>query len=170
MKNALRLLLFLFAASHLSSCVDSIDKLEEKHAPFDHFFFQRSFPEENLNLDVMLSSLERARKEAKFSIAKDNTAEWVQEGPFNIGGRLNTIAVNPTDASTWIVGTAGGGAYRTTNEGETWTAISEELTHLPVGDITYDPNNPETIYIGSGDLNISGNVYVGNGLYRSTNG
>ena len=170
MKNVVSLALICIISCFVISCSNETDKLNEKYAPHDHFFFQRSFPEETLDLELMRSSMEIARKQSKISFSKDNSAEWVQEGPFNIGGRINTIAVKPNDNSTWIVGTAGGGAYRTEDEGETWVSISEDFTHLPVGDIAYDPNNPETIYIGTGDLNISGLVYVGNGLFRSTNG
>ncbi|MFT6996925.1 MAG: photosystem II stability/assembly factor-like uncharacterized protein [Cryomorphaceae bacterium] len=162
---------FLFAiAFSVTSCQDKANKMDEKYAPYEHFFFQRSFPDSTLNLSVMLKSVEKSRNLSAFNQAKTSEAEWLQEGPFNIGGRLNTIAVHPEDPSTWIVGTAGGGAYITDDEGATWANLTESLSHLPIGHITFDPNNPETIYIGTGDVNISGTVYIGNGLYRSTDG
>ncbi|MEL6973745.1 MAG: glycosyl hydrolase, partial [Bacteroidota bacterium] len=39
-----------------------------------------------------------------------------------------------------------------------------------VGDIVFDPVDPNTIYVGTGDVNISGNFIVGDGIYRSTDG
>ncbi|HKK40596.1 MAG TPA: hypothetical protein VJ949_14340, partial [Cryomorphaceae bacterium] len=154
----------------LVSCRDNQNKLDEKYAPYEHFYFQRSFPDSTLDHSTMVKSLEKSRKLFTSAQSKTSEAEWIQEGPFNIGGRINTVAVHPDNPSTWIVGTAGGGAYRTQDEGDSWENITESLTHLPVGHIAFDPNNPETIYLGTGDVNISGTVYVGNGLYRSTDG
>ncbi len=160
---------FLFPLVFLA-CEEQSNKLDEKYAPYEHFYFQRSFPDSIVDHKVLLKSVERARKKFGLNRSKTIDTEWLQEGPFNIGGRINTIAVHPNDPSTWIIGTAGGGAYRTEDDGQIWEAITESLTHLPVGHIAYDPNNPETIYLGTGDPNISGQVYIGNGLYRSTDG
>ncbi|MGB6037834.1 MAG: hypothetical protein WBG42_16285, partial [Cryomorphaceae bacterium] len=167
MNKSLFVILFTLA---FCACEEPSNKLDEKYAPYEHFYFQRSFPDSTVDHQLLLKSVEEARKNYGSNRAKEIDTEWIQEGPFNIGGRINTIAVHPDDPSTWIIGTAGGGAYRTEDEGENWEAITESLTHLPIGHIAYDPNNPETIYLGTGDVNISGQVYVGNGLYRSTDG
>lgn len=167
MKKSLFAILFAFI---FCACEEKSDKLDEKYAPYEHFYFQRSFPDSTVAPQVLLESVEKARKKYNLNRSKEIDTEWVQEGPFNIGGRINTIAVHPDDPNTWIIGTAGGGAYRTEDEGQNWVAITESLTHLPIGHIAFDPNNPETIYVGTGDVNISGQVYIGNGLYRSTDG
>lgn len=163
--------LSLFAIALLIlSCGEKPDKLDQKNAPFEHFYFQRTFPDSAIDHQVMIESIEKFRKRFAGNVSKTSEAEWTQEGPFNIGGRINTIAVHPENPSTWITGTAGGGAYITVDEGASWQNLTENLSHLPIGHIAYDPNDSETIYLGTGDVNIGGTVYIGNGLYRSTNG
>ena len=76
---------------------------------------------------------------------------WTIEGPTNIGGRINCIAVHPTDEDIIISGTAAGGIYRTTNGGANWTPIGDVMDDLSASSIKYDPTNPDIIYVGTGD-------------------
>lgn len=146
--------------------------LEEKSGPFDHFFFQRSFPDEKLNLKEFDRVMDKARTHAfeqKSNSSSTNTP-WTQEGPKNIGGRLNCIAVHPDDENTILTGSSAGGIFKTTNGGGSWTSISDDFAYLPIGCINYDLSNPDVIYAGTGDPNISGLPHIGNGVYKSTDG
>jgi photosystem II stability/assembly factor-like uncharacterized protein len=49
--------------------------------------------------------------------------------------------------------------YKTTNAGASWTRISNDLPQVPVNDIEIDPNDANTLYLGT-DI----------GVYYSTNG
>ena len=51
--------------------------------------------------------------------------EWL--GPGNIGGRLRALVINPTNPDIMVVGTAGGGIWRTTNGGGWWWPVSDFL-------------------------------------------
>ncbi|MFM7105355.1 MAG: WD40/YVTN/BNR-like repeat-containing protein, partial [Flavobacteriales bacterium] len=42
--------------------------------------------------------------------------------------------------------------------------------HLAIGAITIDPQNTQTVYAGTGDLNVPSGLELGDGLYKSTNG
>ena len=42
-----------------------------------------------------------------------------------MGGRIDAIAVVEREPSTFYVGTASGGLWKTVNNGTTWTAIFE---------------------------------------------
>ncbi|MBK9593561.1 MAG: hypothetical protein IPO32_19370 [Crocinitomicaceae bacterium] len=42
------------------------------------------------------------------------------------------------------------------------------MSYLAVGDITIDPNNPDIIYVGTGDKNFGGGSLLGDGIYKST--
>ena len=91
------------------------------------------------------------------SLLKSPTSPWTVMGPYisNGGydgiGRLNTIAFHPTDPNTWFVGTPGGGLWKTTNGGSSWTPLTDFLTNLGISDIAISSSNPNTIYIATGD-------------------
>ena len=153
------------------SCDDQgLDKFEEKHEPFDHFFFQRAFPDEVVDYQAMERTLKAAQRFSQSNLSKASDAEWTIEGPYNLGGRINCVAIHPQNPDIWLSGTAGGGVYRTEDAGENWEPITNTLSHLPIGDVVFDPTNPDIIYIGTGDTNIPGTVWIGGGIYKSTDG
>ena len=103
-----------------------------------------------------------------------NQSQWTFQGPtsspggYNGVGRINTIAFHPTDSDTYIIGSAGGGAWRTTDAGLTWTSLYNNLPVLGVSDIDYNPQNPNTIFLCTGDHDGSDTYSVG--LLKSVNG
>ncbi len=97
-------------------------------------------------------------------------APWRSEGPGNIGARINTIKVHPTNPNIIYVGYARGGVWKTSDGGLNWNPIFDQQSFLAVGDIELDPQNPNTVYIGTGDPNISSHPGLGDGLWKSTDG
>lgn len=93
--------------------------------------------------------------------------QWLQEGPYNIGGRVNVINVSPT-GDTIYAGSANGGVFRTLDAGATWSPIFDNYAFMSIGAIELDPSEDSTIYLGTGDRNFGGGSYSGNGLYKST--
>lgn len=93
---------------------------------------------------------------------------WTTEGPGNLGGRVNTIAIHPKNENIIFIGFSHGGAYRTMNGGQSWTSIFDDQTSLYVSDIAIDPLNPNTVYLATGDH--SGGYYCGQGegIFKST--
>ena len=93
---------------------------------------------------------------------------WVNLGPtdaafqWNAGtypgvdsGRVSGISVNPANPADVVIGTSGGGMWKTSNFGvanPTWTPIGEQLPGLAIGAIKRDPTNANTIYAGLGDF------------------
>ena len=145
----------------------SLERIEKKNGPFDHFYFQRAFPDDQINFEAMERSLKEAKAFAQSS-SKSSDGEWTEIGPYNLGGRINCIAIHPDNDNIILSGTAGGGVFRTEDGGNTWTPLTDDLTHLPIGHIVFDPVDPSIIYVGTGDPNIGGTVWVGNGIYKST--
>ncbi len=84
-------------------------------------------------------------------------ANWIAKGPDNTPGgyygvgRINCIAFHPTNSSIIWVGTAAGGLWKSINGGSSWTVSTIIGVVLGVTDIAVDPNNPNTIYIATGD-------------------
>ena len=85
-------------------------------------------------------------------------AQWVSLGPK--GGDVGALAVDPATPSTLYAGMAGGGVYKSTNNGVTWTLGNNGLTNRNVTALAIDPITPTTLYAGTG----------GSGVFKSTNG
>lgn len=95
---------------------------------------------------------------------------WRHLGPANPMGRMTDIAVHPARQSTWFVGTAGGGLWKTDNAGTTWSCVSARLGSVSIGDVAIAPSNPDIVWIGAGEENARNSVQWGDGVYKSTDG
>ncbi len=119
------------------------------------------------------------------------TPSWVPEGPNvlpnnltgymeNGVGRINCIAFHPTDPATYFVGVAQGGVWKTSNNGVSWTPLTDNLPITRISDIAIDPINPDIMYISVCDfeyisfsLLLNGkkrNTHYGLGVYKTIDG
>ncbi|MGV6832221.1 MAG: VPS10 domain-containing protein [bacterium] len=88
-------------------------------------------------------------------------------GPAFTSGRIADIAIHPENENVWYVAVGSGGVWKTMNSGTTWKPIFDNETSFSTGVITIDPNNPHTIWLGTGE-NVGGrHVSVGDGIYVS---
>lgn len=88
-------------------------------------------------------------------------------GPAMTSGRIADIAIHPENENVWYVAVGSGGVWKTTNSGTTWKAIFEKEKVYSTGCVTIDPNNPHTIWVGTGE-NVGGrHVGFGDGIYVS---
>ena len=94
-------------------------------------------------------------------------ARWL--GPGTMSGRITAIEGVASDGKTIYVGTAGGGIWKTTNAGSSFTPIFDKYCQS-IGAIAIDPKNPKIIYTGTGESNMRNSVSIGNGMYKSTDG
>lgn len=85
-------------------------------------------------------------------------------------GRLNSIAIDPSNSNVIYVGGAQGGVWKTTTGGTSWTPLTDSQCSLAMGSIAINPANPNIIYAGTGELNNSGDSYYGCGVLKSTDG
>lgn len=106
-----------------------------------------------------------------------STTTWTPIGPRPISsfgqdnsGRLNSIAIHPTNPDIIYVGGAQGGVWKTVNGGATWVPLTDAQCSLAMGSVALDPKNPEIVYVGTGELNFSGDSYYGCGMLKSTDG
>ncbi|AFK01827.1 glycosyl hydrolase BNR repeat-containing protein [Emticicia oligotrophica DSM 17448] len=156
-------------------------------ARYEHELLRRIDTSGNMpTSDVLLKNnreIENIR--ASYQNSRKKASSWVPAGPYGRSdlfgiGRVNCIAFHPTDSSTFYIGFGQGGIWKTTNGGESYTPLGDNLPILRVSAITIDPNNPEIIYISLADFAYIGydlytadrkrNTYYGVGVWKSTNG
>ena len=91
-------------------------------------------------------------------------------GPALMAGRIADIAIHPGDDNIWYVAVGSGNVWKTVNAGVTWKPIFDDQRSYSTGCITIDPNNPDIIWLGTGE-NVGGrHVGYGDGIYRSDDG
>jgi hypothetical protein len=70
-------------------------------------------------------------------------------------GRTTGILVHPRNPDIVYTATSGGGIWKTFNfsaKNPTWYPITETIGNLAIGNIALDPNAPDTLYAGLGDV------------------
>lgn len=99
-----------------------------------------------------------------------NLLEWRCIGPFR-GGRVVTVAGDPTDPATFYFGAVAGGVWKTTDAGMYWENISDGYFKTgSVGALAVSEADPNVMYAGMGETTIRIDVSTGDGLYKSTDG
>jgi len=164
MKQCLYLLLILF----VSGCSSENEK--PKQAFSEWFWSQRAYPTGSVNSQVYHQ--EKNKVLASRNNVLRSPDSWDFEGPTNIGGRVTDIEMIPSSMDLIWVGSASGGAFKSTDQGNTWEAMTENQGAPPVGDICVRPTNPQEVWVGTGESNGgSGSIaYEGFGVIRSMNG
>jgi photosystem II stability/assembly factor-like uncharacterized protein len=110
---------------------------------------------------------ERARVEKSLAAPANITAQWECVGPTNIGGRITCLAYHPKHPERIWAGAAGGGLWHSMDAGQNWQSCWNDQDILNIGSLVVDPRNPDTIYCGTGEANLSSDCYPGVGLYIS---
>ena len=100
---------------------------------------------------------------------------WIQRGPINVGGRTKGIMFDPNDPTneTVFAGGVSGGIFKNTeisNPNSQWTLVTKNIPqNIAVSSLTYDPNNTQIFYAGTGESYTGGDA-LGNGLWQSKDG
>ena len=99
-----------------------------------------------------------------------SSLRWRNIGPHR-GGRVVAVTGHPTELTHFLMGSTGGGVWRTLNAGVTWENISDGFFQTAsVGALAFAPGDPSVIYAGMGESCIRGNVSYGDGMYKSSDG
>lgn len=91
-------------------------------------------------------------------------------GPAVTSGRIADVAVHPENSSVYYVATASGGVWKTENNGTTYQPIFDSQGSYSIGCVTIDPNNPNIVWVGTGENNNQRSASYGDGVYRSEDG
>jgi photosystem II stability/assembly factor-like uncharacterized protein len=148
--------------------------LEQKCQPNEHFAWQRAFPDTVFDWRGWQKALRRARQSERLrersaaACSPLQATDWTLQGPGNVGGRVNSLIVHPQDPGTLLAGFSGGGIFKTQDGGENWRPVFDEHAELSIGDLTFDPSDPNVVYAGTGDANMPSYVFNGDGIYKSS--
>jgi len=117
------------------------------------------------------------RKADRPGQAANPVGNWSSVGPTNVGiftgqlpgqGRVNAVAVDPTDPDIWYVGAPAGGIWKSTDAGSTWANLFDDFPQIGVSGIAIDPNNADIIYIATGDDDAADSYSAG--VFKSLDG
>jgi len=102
------------------------------------------------------------------AVAADESAyahlTWRQVGPAVAGGRVAAVAGLASDPNLYYIGAAGGGVWKSTDGGATWTAVFEKQPVAAIGAVTIDPTNSNVVWVGTGEANPRNDVSYGDGV------
>ncbi|MGB6414940.1 MAG: hypothetical protein WBF19_16490, partial [Candidatus Cybelea sp.] len=69
-------------------------------------------------------------------------------GPAISGGRSTAVAGSNNDPRLYYAGGAGGGVFKSTDGGASWTAVFDREDAAPIGAIAIDPRNDRVVWVG----------------------
>jgi len=158
----------------------------------DWEYRQRAYPHKRVPSGARLNALKqldaklakeaeaRSRRDKDVAAGKQTPQNnaWTMIGPQpeeNVfwgpnSGRVAAVAVDPTNTNVVYAGAAQGGVWKTTDGGVTWSPLTDTQASLATGSLALDPENHLTLYVGTGELNNSGDSYYGAGVLKSTDG
>jgi photosystem II stability/assembly factor-like uncharacterized protein len=121
-----------------------------------------------LTIVAVVASLSASSFAQQYDPALYSGMRWRQIGPFR-AGRVTGVCGVPGQPSIYYIGTAGGGAWKTTDGGMVWEPIFDAEHVASIGAIAVAPSDPNIVYLGTGDVsNVGAAVNQGNGMWKST--
>ncbi|MDY7094124.1 MAG: hypothetical protein SX243_14235 [Acidobacteriota bacterium] len=91
-------------------------------------------------------------------------------GPAVMSGRIAAVDAVESDPSTFFVGAATGGVWKTVDDGLTFEPLFDDQPVAAIGAVAVFQPSPEVVWVGTGEGNPRNSASVGNGVYRSMDG
>lgn len=140
--------------------------------PEESFFLSRSYPLPVFPAAAYQKAVADAftQSELRGSPVPGFDGDWKNAEAPNFTGRVNAVAVHPQKEQVLYAGLASGGVFKSEDGGLQWTPVFDNQKSLAIGALALEPGNPEVVYAGTGDPNVTGYPFLGSGLYRSQDG
>ncbi len=98
-------------------------------------------------------------------------ARWYPAGPYNINGRVKSLAIHPTNNDVVYAGAANGGVWKSTNGGDTWRSLWITESTMAISGLAVSRSSPDWVYACTGEDTPGWSPsYGGAGVFRSTDG
>ena len=95
--------------------------------------------------------------------------KWRGIGPYR-GGRVLAVTGVPGEPNTFYFGGVAGGVWKTTDAGANWKPLTDKQPFTSIGAIAVADSDHNTIYVGTGEACIRGNITYGDGVWKSVDG
>jgi len=95
---------------------------------------------------------------------------WRTVGPANFMGRLSDVVGIPSPSKTVFVAAAGGGIWKSTNNGTTWRPVFDDKRIISMGMLAIAPSDTQQVWAGTGEPNSRNSIEPGGGIFKSTDG
>ncbi len=115
--------------------------------------FERAYPNDKIPLSKFIEAYQqKIEDELQRTISIDG--EWESLGPKNIGGRTLCLAFHPINEDIMFAGSASGGLWKISTQGvgeDVWEYVPTGFPVLGVASIAIDQNDPDIMFIGTGE-------------------
>ena len=91
-------------------------------------------------------------------------------GPANMSGRITAIDAFIDNPKIMYVGAASGGVWKSENGGTAWQPVFDEQPTQNIGSLAIQQNNPDVIWVGTGEGNPRNSMNLGMGIFKSIDG
>jgi len=176
LQSFLLLFVLAFGMSFLLHPVNPHDgERERSDHPLEsiRFYVQRHAGSETgfIPTQHVLDEVAKARK-GVYGFRKTAAPSWSDIGPNNVGGRTRALLIDPASSSVLYAAAVGGGVWKSTNSGSSWTSTTDNLGNIAFTCLAIAPGGSlgsQTIYAGTGEGYYNIDAIRGAGLYRTTN-
>ncbi len=109
------------------------------------------------------------------SKSRNEALRWKPLGPVHVGGRTRAIMIDANDptGNTVYAGSTSGGVYKTTSfksAQSAWEIVESIDENLSISAMIQDPQNPNVMYIGTGEGWNGINDSRGHGIWKTKDG
>ena len=146
----------------------------KQYKRWEHFWEPRLAPSGDMVApDAVYQAVQRNRgSEVRLS----QSGVWTYFGNTSVpgsgggAGRVNMVRVDPSNTLRYYACAPAGGLWRSNNAGTNWEVVNtDQLGSIGVSDVAIDPNDPNTLYIATGDGD-AGDTYALGVLKSTDNG
>ncbi len=146
------------------------EKYDKATHAADYLQYRRKSREDSKG-NIPMDGLLKAKKhiDAMNNVSKDaGLWEWDWLGPSNVGGRIRTILPDPDNEDIIWIGSVGGGIWKTTNGGSSWSPVDDFIQTLSISSMCFDPSTTSIMYAGTGEGFGNADALPGVGILKST--
>jgi photosystem II stability/assembly factor-like uncharacterized protein len=106
--------------------------------------------------DLKMKALRQMATMNAAAPAGASAQQWKSIGPTSVSfqgirsaGAASGLAIDPRNSKVIFASFAGGGLWKTTDSGNSWTPLTDQQPIMQTSSFAMDPNNPDTVYVGA---------------------
>lgn len=159
---------FLHAQS--SGKLQPVTEHNEKHEALERMIRERTYPDGNTgNFNRYISEMAAYRNNSTPQLQANWGCLQTSGTLYGDVGRTNSITFDPGNSNKFYVSTPHSGVWLTTDNGVTYTPITESLPTQSISQLVIHPTNTNILYIATGAHNMD-MLPNSTGVYKSTDG